>query len=30
MNILGVELNKKDINEGDGVYFDVDNVIFKE
>lgn len=29
MNIKDAELYRKDINEGDWVYFDVHNVIFK-
>lgn len=30
MEILDGELYEKDINEGDWVYFDLNNVIFKE
>ena len=30
MDISDAELYQKSINEGDWVYFDVDNVIFKE
>lgn len=30
MDVMDAELYQKDINEGDWVYFNVDNVIFKE